>query len=229
MAAKQQQQQQQQQKQQQKHDREFEKNNSYRDKYYKTLSWLIFMGLTAGALSVALAYITMEQKEPDYYATTTAGSNIPLRPMSDPIVTNDYLVKWTSLAVRKAFNLDFVHSAEQLEQAKGYFTPAGWDKFMAALNKSGLLKTVKEKKVMSSAVVSDTPVILNRAMLNGRFTWRVQLPLLVSYTSASDVQKSKFLVTLNVQRVSALDTPEGIQISDFDSTLGTKDPNQGNV
>lgn len=204
---------------QQNQDIEFGHNIVYRDKYHKTLSGLLFMILVAAALSVILAFINMEQKKASFYATTSAGLVIPLHSLAEPIVTNAYLVQWVSLATRKSLNLDFLHYEEQLDQARGYFTPGGWQKFQGALDKSGLLKTVQDKKLMMNAVVSDTAVILNQAILHGRFTWRIQLPLLVTYGSASQQYKTKLLVTMNVQRVSTLDTSEGIQISDFVSEL----------
>lgn len=194
---------------------ELEKNNFYRDEYRKTLGWLSLMVFLGIGLAALLAYITIDQKKPHYYATTASGLVIPLHTLSEPIVTNDYLLQWVSLATRKALNMDFVHYQEQLDAAKIYFTSSGWDQFLIALDKSGLLKTVQDKKLMMNAVVSNTPVILHQDIFHGRYTWRVQLPFLVTFNSASESSQLRLLVTANVQRVSVLDTSQGIQVSDF--------------
>ncbi len=194
---------------------EFENNNLYRDRYQRTLGWLLTMAIACVVLVVTLTYMSVNGKQSDYYATTTKGAVIPLHPLSEPVITNQYLVQWASLATRKAFNLDDVHYQAQLKRAEPYFTPTGWKKFLSALNSSGLLGAVKSKKLMMSTVVSGPPVILNRAVVHGRFTWRIQLPLLVTFTSASEKTKSKLMVTMNVQRVPVLSAAKGIAISDF--------------
>ena len=86
---------------------------------------------------------------------------------------------------------------------------------MRAMNKSGLLSTVKKEKLEMSAIVSGPPVIVHTAVIHGRFTWRVQLPVLVTFTSASQTRESHWIVTMNIQRISTLDAYKGIQISDF--------------
>jgi intracellular multiplication protein IcmL len=139
----------------------------------------------------------------------------PLHSLSEPVLTSQYILEWASLAARKAFNLDFVHYEDQLAEAKPYFTPDGWDKFEAALKSSGLLESVTGKKLVMSAIVSGTPVVLNRAVIHGRFTWTMQLPVLVSFTSSSENRKEPLIITMNVQRVPSLEAPQGIQISDF--------------
>lgn len=198
-----------------KQDFELEKNHYYRDQYRRTLSWLSMMAVACVGLSAVLAYITIDQKKSNYYATTTSGLVIPMRSLSEPIVTSSYLLQWAGLATRKAFNLDFVHYQSQLEQAKVYFTPHGWEQFLAALDKSKLLAMVQEKKLMTNAVLADTPVVLNRSVLHGRYTWRIQLPFLITFSSASEEHKMRMMVTANVQRVSVLDTSQGILINDF--------------
>lgn len=198
-----------------KQEFEIEKNHFYRDQYRQTLGWLSLMTLICIALSAILAYITIDQKKSSYYATTASGLIIPLHTLSEPIVTNSYLLQWATLATRKAFNLDFVHFQEQMEQAKIYFTSGGWEQFLIALEKSKLLEAVKSKKLMMSAVLSDAPVVLNRDIVHGSYTWRIQLPFLITFSSASEENKLKILITANVRRVPVVDTAQGIQISDF--------------
>ena len=198
----------------------FESSPFHRDQYRRTLSWLLFMVILCAVLSLVLFFINITQKKSSFYATTSSGLVIPLHTLDEPIVSNSYLAQWASLATRRALNLDFVHYKDQLDQAKIYFTSGGWQKYLIALDKSGLLKTVQSKKLIMAVVVSDVPVILNRDIVRGRYTWRVQFPILVTFSSASEQSKLKLLVTLNVQRVSVLETAEGIQISDFAAERG---------
>ena len=66
-----------------------------------------------------------------------------------------------------------------------------------------------------SAVATKAPVILQKGILNGRFAWRVQMPLLVTFQSAVEFSQQQLVVTLLISRVSTLNSPRGIGISQF--------------
>ncbi len=66
-----------------------------------------------------------------------------------------------------------------------------------------------------SAVATKAPVILQKGILNGRFAWRVQMPLLVTYQSANEFSQANNVVTMLISRVSTLNSPRGIGISQF--------------
>ncbi len=189
----------------------------YRNSYRKALSAAILLSTSAAALAGILVMMSMREPQPQYFASTTNGVVTKMYSLSEPILTSKFILEWASLATRKAFNLDFVHYEQQLDQAKPYFTPDGWEEFQKALKTSSLLGTVKGQKVVMSAIVSGTPVVLNRAVLHGRFTWTIQLPVLVSFSSTSENQKKHLVVTMNVQRVPTLDASQGVQISDFEA------------
>ncbi|WP_285896377.1 DotI/IcmL/TraM family protein [Coxiella-like endosymbiont of Rhipicephalus sanguineus] len=47
------------------------------------------------------------------------------------------------------------------------------------------------------------------------YTWRMQLPLLIIYTSANEERKAHFAVTMDIVRVSVIDAVKNIQINKF--------------
>ena len=77
------------------------------------------------------------------------------------------------------------------------------------------MEAVKAKKLIVSAVATRAPVILQKGILNGRFAWRVQMPVLVTYQSASEFTQQSNVVTMLISRVSTLNSPRGIGISQF--------------
>ena len=192
-----------------------EQNLLYRDHYRRTVKSIVMMSITALVMLAVLMGLILTTPQPKYYATTTSGQVIPMHSLSEPVITNDYLLQWASLATRTAFNIDFVRYQSQLAKAQADFTPAGWSKFMEAMKNSGLLDTIQSKKLEMNAVISGAPVILSTSVIHGRFTWRVQLPILVTFTSANQTSQSHWLVTMNIQRISTLDAYKGIQINNF--------------
>lgn len=192
-----------------------QKNNFYRDNYRRALFILMIMILICLAFSVILSYQILSTPKAKYYATTTTGNVIPLYSLSMPVVTNNYLLQWAGLAARACYNLDFVHYPRQLKTASAYFTSSGWSALVNAMKASGVLKSLQKNKLYMNAVVSGPAVILDEEIIHGRYSWRVQLPLLVTYTSANENRKAGFLVTMDIMRVPVLNAEKGIQINNF--------------
>lgn len=190
-------------------------NMYYRDNYRRVLVLISILAVTALLQTILVFFQRIHKSEPHYFATTTTGQIIPLQSLSMPVVTNHYLLQWASLAVRAAFNLDFVNYEKQFKNASVYFTVDGWKSFMDAMNNAEVMNSLKNKKLMMSAVINGSPVILAQEAIKGRYLWRVQMPLLVTYTSASDTKKSHFVVTLDIIRVPVLEAAKGIQIQSF--------------
>lgn len=198
-----------------KAEERYQKNSLYQDHYRMALGGTIFMGILCACLTALFIMMVFTEAQPKYYATTTTGEVIPLQPLSEPVVTHTYLLQWASLATRAAYNLDFTNYKSQLQAASPYFTPDGFQKLQQAFTSSGLLDTLVQKKLIMTAIVSGDPVIIRDFVLYGRHNWTVQLPLLVSFESASEHQRVHALVTMRIQRVPVLDAEKGIQISDF--------------
>lgn len=196
---------------------EQQQNYQYRDSFRWVLVGLVVMLVLCAILSICVGYKAIFPGKAKYYASMTTGQIVPLPALSEPVVTNQYILQWASLATRAALNLDFVNYAKQLDAASVYFTKNGWEAFNKSLNDSGLLAAVQSKRLLMSAVVPNTPVIRFEGVVNGRHIWRISLPVLVTYGSASDQRQRQMNVTMIVSRVPALDTPEGILITDFEA------------
>src|SRR3990167_8407253 len=191
---------------------EFQLNEFYRDNYRRTMKILAVMIVICAILASMLAWMTYDKKQPLYYAAMTTGEVVPMHALSEPVVTSDFIIRWSSLTARLIYNLNFATYQQQLDAVKPRFTSDGWEKMMNALNSSGLIQQMLGSKLIISSVISGPPVILSRLIIHGRFTWRIQMPMLVTFTSASETTQRRMLVTMNVQRVPTLNVPNGIQI-----------------
>ncbi|HYF98137.1 MAG TPA: type IVB secretion system apparatus protein IcmL/DotI [Coxiellaceae bacterium] len=191
------------------------RNEFYRDSYRRILNLLLIFSFISVGLVAVLGVLELTEPQPKYYATLSNGRIVPMQALSEPTVTSNYIMQWASLAVRAAYNLDFVNYQTQLNSAAPYFTTDGWNAFMNALNGTGVISSLQTNKLIMSAVVSDAPIVLDKSIINGHYTWHVQVPLLVTYSSASQNRKQNLVVTLTIVRVSTLNTAQGIQINNF--------------
>lgn len=195
----------------------FELNTFYRDNYRRTMNLLTFMIVICICLSCVLTWMSFDRAKPDYYAALTTGEIIPMHPLSAPVLTNNFITQWAGMTATSIFNLSFSDYQQQLASLHPHFTDAGWDKLTSALKSSGMIDEVVNNRLILSAVISAPPVVLSEVIINGRFTWRVQMLVLVTYTSPSQQTQRTYVVTMDVQRVPTLDVAQGIQIINFDT------------
>ncbi len=198
-----------------------ERNQFYRNNYRRMVGAVLIMVVVNIVLAVTLVYEVLHRPPPAYFATTADGRTIPLYPLNEPIISQTTLLKWSEQAAIASYTYGFVNYRKQLQEAANYFTPEGWTSFQNALISTRNLKTVQEEHLSVSAVVTGQPVIMQQGVIGGRYAWRVQLPILVTYSGASGQTIQQTLtVSLLIGRVPTLNTPRGIAISSFIATGG---------
>lgn len=197
------------------------RNNFYRDNYRRALSVLLLMVVANLCLLGVVFYQASITPKPTYFATGPDGRITPLRPLSQPVVSTAALLQWANQAAVTAYSYDFVRYRKQLQTASQYFTPEGWQNFEAALKRSRNLETVITRKLVVTAVATGAPVMLDQGRIGRRYAWKVQMPMLVTYQSASTVFQQPLTVTMIISRVSMLNVPKGIAIAQFYAAQGT--------
>jgi len=117
--------------------------------------------------------------------------------------------------VTSLYTYDFVNYQKTFQSNQQYFTPDGWKAFLNQIQQSRNLQTVQDKKLVVRAAPSGAPVITNSGVLDGHYSWRIQVPIVVTYTSLSQQFNENLLITLTVQRMSTLDSKYGVGIVQF--------------
>ena len=201
------------------------RNSFYRDGQRKMVLILLISVAANFFLTSMLVYIVSHPPAPRYFATSINGRITPLFPLNEPNQSDSAVLQWANQAAIAAFTYNFVNYRAELQASSGFFTADGWDQFLNALQQSNNLEAIKAKKLIVSAVATRAPIILQKGILNGRFAWRVQMPLLVTYQSASEFSQQNLVVTMLITRVSTLNSPRGIGIAQFVSGPSTGDSN----
>ncbi len=191
------------------------RNNFYRDGQRKMILLLLISMAANFLLASMIVYIISHPPAPKYFATSINGRITPLFPLNEPNQSDSAVLQWANQAAIAAFTYNFVNYRTELQASSGFFTSDGWDQFLTALEQSNNLEAVKAKKLIVSAVATRAPIILQKGILNGRYAWRVQMPILVTYQSASEFSQQNNVVTMLITRVSTLNSPRGIGIAQF--------------
>ncbi len=191
------------------------RNKFYRDGQRRIVFVLLISMFANVIFGGILLYILTHPPAPKYFATSINGRITPLKPLNEPNQSDSAVLQWANQAAIAAFSYNFVNYRSELQAASGFFTSTGWTHFLNALQDSNNLDAVKAKKLIVSAVATRTPIILQKGILNDRYSWRVQMPILVTYQSASEFTQQNNVVTMLITRVSTLNSPRGIGISQF--------------
>jgi len=163
-----------------------------------------------------ICIVIVHKTRPDetYYIDDPAGNTTEVFPLSEPNVTPSSLIKWITQAATSIYTIDFYHYQDNIDSAKEYFTAAGYQDFMTSLKASHSLNKIIKDKLIVSAVATGTAVILQEGPLRDVYTWRIQVPLLITYQGASTSSTQKEIaVSLLVTRVPTDQAPKGIGIA----------------
>jgi len=191
------------------------RNDFYRDNYRKVVAALLISFFIVLTLAGALFYIVTHPPAPRYFATSNDGRLVPLIPFDRPNLNNSTVLEWANTAATAAYSYNFVNYRQALQQAADYFTQEGRQMFFNAVKSSNNLQAVIAKKLIVSAVATGVPVVLEQGVMLGRYTWKVQIPMLITFQSASQFSQQSVTVTMLIVRVSPLASPRGIGISQF--------------
>ena len=195
------------------------RNNFYRDNYRRLVGMLLVMIFINFAAIGSIAYLVSHRPSPQYFATTADGRITPLYPLSQPVVSQGELLQWANQAAVAVYSFNFVNYRQAFQTASEYFTPEGWRQFEEGLKVTRNLETVVAKKLVVSAVATAAPTVTDQGILNGRYAWKISMPLLVTYEGAGCARiQQAVIVNMLVVRVSTLNTPKGIAISQFIAT-----------
>lgn len=191
------------------------RNYFYRDGYRSGMTALLMSLVLNLVLIVMVIVLLLSKTPPVYFATQTDGSLIAIQPLDMPMVDQDMLITWATRAAVSSYSFNFLDWQNDLQNAQQYFTSSGFNNFVTALKSSGNLDTVVAKRLVVQATVVDVPRIVQQGIIKGRYAWKIQIPMLVKYISASEELRQPILVTMLVARVPTTQKPQGIAIAQF--------------
>jgi intracellular multiplication protein IcmL len=191
------------------------RNEFYRDNYKRLLVSLLVMLIANVILAGMVFYQLSHQPLPQYFATSSDGKITKLYPLTEPVVSPTALLQWATETAMMASSYNFVNYRDALQTLQNRFTADGWRNFEEALRSSRMLETVIAKKLVVSAVATGAPVILEQGIINGNYSWKVSLPILVTFQSSTESTQQSLVVNMIISRVSIINNPDGIAVVSF--------------
>lgn len=119
-----------------------------------------------------------------YILANDFGVVIDMVPLDQPNHDDEYITKWAVDAVTRLYSFDFVNYREQFQNAKVNMTTQGWTNFDQAMEKSGNFNAVIGNRFVTTAVPTGPGRITKKGDVYGRYAWKVEFPMLISYRSS---------------------------------------------
>jgi len=163
-------------------------------------------------------YVYTHPPKPVYFPTSSTGRITPLIPLDKPNLEDQEIKQWANLAIIAAWSYNYVNYRSELEAASEFFTSDGWNTFIGALKSSNNLQAIIDNKFVVSAMATEAPVIEEKGVVNGLYSWRLTMPIMVTYQSSALYSQSALNINILISRQSTLNTPKGIGIAQFVST-----------
>jgi len=170
-------------------------------------------GVTALSVGMTLWSI-LAKPEPVYFAAREDGGILPLVPVSTPFLSDGSVTNFAVEAVTRALTLDFANWRDDLTGAARYFEqPDGWNGFLDAIEQSDMLSYLRDHRLVSTVVANGAAIIESGLDDRKRYSWRVQIPLSMTYESASEISRERLLAEIVVSRLPTWESPEGVGVT----------------
>lgn len=192
------------------------RNEFYRDGYRSLLRLAFIQSLIIlGLLGANYFVIHVHQPENQYFATTEDGRLIPMLALSQPNLSSPALMSWVAQASTEVMTFGFNDYRRRLQESSRNFTRRGWESFTKALQAARIIEMVEANQQVVTAAPQGAPILESEGLVNGRYQWVIQLPMVLSYQSGARQRSDNLLVTVVVVRVPRLESPNGVGIEQW--------------
>lgn len=192
------------------------RNEFYRDGYRTILRIAIIQAVVIVGLLLLMFFVIANSKPQDrYFATTNDGRLVPMVALNEPNLSTPALMSWSAQAASEVMTFGFNDFRRRLQEASRHFTRSGWASFTTALENSGILETVQTSRQVVTATPRGAPILVSEGVIDGRYQWQVEIPMVVTYQAGSQERSDNLIFTLMIVRVPKLESPNGVGIEQW--------------
>ncbi len=192
------------------------RNQFYKDGYRALLKLALLQGAIIVFLIMAIFFVIHKnQPENRYFATTEDGRLVPMVPLNQANLSAPALMSWAAQAATEVMTFGFNDYRRRLQESSRNFTRRGWESFTLALERARIIEMVEANQQVVTAAPRGAPILQSEGLVNGRYQWTVQIPMIVTYQSGSKTRSDQLLVTIVVVRTPRLESPNGVGIEQW--------------
>ncbi|WP_027234541.1 type IVB secretion system apparatus protein IcmL/DotI [Leisingera caerulea] len=182
---------------------------------FKRMAIAAIVASAAAVTATGAAWWAFTQKpEPRYFIAREDGGIIPLTPVTQPYLNDGQVTNFAVEAITRSLTFNFVNWRQDLAEASEYFErPNGWNNFLQAIEGSGMLDFVRNRRLISSVVANGAVIVKSGPDATGRFSWVVQVPITITYQSSSEQSTEDRMAEVQISRLPTWQTSRGVGIT----------------
>lgn len=191
------------------------RNLFYKDGDRKIFNILVLMGIIVLISASGLVYNLIKSPRVVYVAVNPDNTMVAIAPLTDPNMSDATVINWTSNALAEIFNYSHFDWDRALDKSTSlYMLPRAKENFIGTLKTSGILDAVVNNNMYSSLVVTETPIIMNKGIVNGSvFAWQFRVPVNVTYRTVRGTRSTASTIVVTVTRANNMEYPHGVAIA----------------
>ncbi len=170
-------------------------------------------------LMIAIFWRIRNPEEPRYFQVKLEQGKkqfTPLQALNGRLFSRQDLLMWVQEVVGNIYTFNAITYKQKFDYLLANdFTSDGANSFRQTLADSQLVNQVITQQVNLTGLVSGQPVILQEGSLMGQYTWKVQMPVLLTFENANQVSTKRILVTVLIVNVPTQQSPQAVAIKEF--------------
>lgn len=176
---------------------------------------LILLATFAVAISAVVARVSSSHRPPPavFLSQGTAHQRVPT--LADPSLSVIKIQRWVTRSTREIFSFNFANYDTRIAGDQVFFTDMGWEAFQQGLTNSKVESRVKTSQLDVFLVPVATARVIDSRVIKHTLVFRTQMPALMVYKSASDIEVKNVMVSISVRQVPTSENPDGLGISDI--------------
>lgn len=190
---------------------------SYREGYKNLVRIIFLQAFVALFLTGVICYhVTYVLPQDSYYAISALTNGAELKRqmtgLENPNMSREAVLRWAAASATEIMTFGFDDIDERLGHARRLFTNDGWESFQTALRRTGLPKSMIENQQLLSAIPASTPTMVMEGMLQGAYTWVVDVRSILTLRAADKKTNANLSVRLIIVKMPTKENPMGIGI-----------------
>ena len=173
------------------------------------------------SLSVNVYTFVFRKISPVYFASSSDGRLIPMVPLDSPVRSERWLVQWTAKTIDDLLTMTAVDYNRSFLRVRNRFLPQTLNSLVKTFDDNGTKKYIIDNKMDTYVSLEAPPVIVQTGIVSGQRAWKIQAPIVVTYTNGSGNAPKHYIVNLVVVRVPTSVNKNGVAISNFVMMAGS--------
>jgi intracellular multiplication protein IcmL len=146
-------------------------------------------------------------------ATDEMGRVLPLHTLDEPVLDRAQVTNLAASCLMRSLTFNYRHYRQELDQASHCYTTKGWEAFITEISREGgVLKKVVSGNMIATANLREAAILTDQGMLNGRYAWMIQVPLVLTVEKEGAGGTDVWLAEVRVVRVPQTENIDGAAV-----------------